>query len=85
MFDADLASLDWRKSSYSATNGCVEVAHAALDAILVRDSKARNVGHLTFARGVAHIHCQSQSRWVRSKYLIAEIANRRLLGHARIL
>lgn len=50
MFDADLASLDWRKSSYSATNGCVEVAHAALDAILVRDSKARNVGHLTFTR-----------------------------------
>jgi len=50
MLDADSESLDWRKSSYSAACDCVEVAHAPLDAILVRDSKARNAGHLTFMR-----------------------------------
>ncbi|TNY35524.1 DUF397 domain-containing protein [Thermomonospora catenispora] len=38
----------WRKSSYSASNGghCVEVARLAED-VGVRDSKNRERGHLT--------------------------------------
>ena len=50
MLDADLDRLDWRKSSYSDSATCVEVAYPTLDAILVRDSKAGNAGHLTFMR-----------------------------------
>lgn len=34
----DLSRAQWRKSSYSGTNGCVEVALAD-DGIAVRDSK----------------------------------------------
>jgi hypothetical protein len=34
----DLSRAEWRKSSYSGTNGCVEVA-VADDGIAVRDSK----------------------------------------------
>jgi hypothetical protein len=50
MLNADPEDLDWRKSSYCCESNCVEVAYATLDAILVRDSKARNAGHLTFMR-----------------------------------
>ena len=34
----DLSGAQWRKSSYSGTNGCVEVA-VANDGVAVRDSK----------------------------------------------
>jgi hypothetical protein len=50
MIDAGLDGMDWRKSSYSNSINCVEVAYAAPDAILVRDSKTRDAGHLTFTR-----------------------------------
>jgi uncharacterized protein DUF397 len=39
--------LAWRKSSKSNSQGCVEVA-AMGDAILVRDTKNREAGTLTF-------------------------------------
>jgi hypothetical protein len=37
----DLTHADWRKSSYSGTNGgnCVEVAHNLPGVVAVRDSK----------------------------------------------
>jgi hypothetical protein len=42
--------LRWRKSSYSVNSGnCVELADAG-PAILVRDSKHPEAGHLTFTR-----------------------------------
>ena len=34
----DLTTTNWRKSSHSSSNGCVEVAHGD-DQIAVRDSK----------------------------------------------
>ena len=45
----DLAPANWRKSSYSGTNGCVEVAHGD-DHIAVRDSKDPSGPMLLFAR-----------------------------------
>ena len=37
---------NWRKSSYSNAEGnCVEVGHGQ-DAVLVRDTKNRDIGHL---------------------------------------
>ena len=39
----DQASVEWRKSSFSTTNGCVEVAVVG-DRIAVRDSKQRGGG-----------------------------------------
>ena len=39
----DQASVEWRKSSFSTTNGCVEVAVVG-DRIAVRDSKQRGRG-----------------------------------------
>lgn len=47
-----MASLDWRKSSRSPTNKCVELAHA-VDAgplVLVRDSKNVDGPILCFSR-----------------------------------
>jgi Domain of unknown function (DUF397) len=43
------SALNWRKSTRSGNNGgdCVEVADAAR-AVLVRDTKARDGGALTF-------------------------------------
>lgn len=42
------ANLSWRKSSYSSNGGdnCVEVGHGR-EAMLVRDTKDRDRGHLT--------------------------------------
>jgi Domain of unknown function (DUF397) len=39
----DQASVEWRKSSFSTTNGCVEVAVVG-DRIAVRDSKQQGRG-----------------------------------------
>ncbi|MGW4942944.1 DUF397 domain-containing protein [Actinoplanes sp. NPDC004185] len=39
----------WRKSSYSGTSGCVEVAVVG-DQVLIRDTKNRDAGHLTVSR-----------------------------------
>ena len=39
----DKASVEWRKSSFSTTNGCVEVAVVG-DRIAVRDSKQQGRG-----------------------------------------
>jgi Domain of unknown function (DUF397) len=39
----DQANVEWRKSSLSTTNGCVEVAFVG-DRIAVRDSKQRGRG-----------------------------------------
>jgi Domain of unknown function (DUF397) len=39
----DQASIQWRKSTLSTTNGCVEVAVAG-DRIAVRDSKQQGCG-----------------------------------------
>ncbi|HUZ56750.1 MAG TPA: DUF397 domain-containing protein [Streptosporangiaceae bacterium] len=45
----DVASLHWRKSSYSnAGNNCVEVGDSGT-ACAVRDSKNRDGGHLSFS------------------------------------
>jgi Domain of unknown function (DUF397) len=46
---SELSDLVWRKSSYSAANGCVEVASHG-DQIAVRDSKDRNGSLLLFSR-----------------------------------
>ncbi|MEV4758136.1 DUF397 domain-containing protein [Micromonospora sp. NPDC049559] len=46
----DLTGANWRKSSYSSTNGgsCVEVADNLPGRVLVRDTKDRDGGTLTF-------------------------------------
>jgi Domain of unknown function (DUF397) len=57
---ADLSQAEWRKSTYSANNGCVEVAFVDDDGVAVRDSKDRSGPVLlfrshewaTFVRGV---------------------------------
>ena len=43
----DLASRVWRKSTHSATNGCVEVAFSD-DRVAVRDSKQQHGAVLLF-------------------------------------
>jgi Domain of unknown function (DUF397) len=43
----DLARAEWRKSSYSSTSGCVEVAFVDMQ-VAVRDSKHRNGAMLLF-------------------------------------
>jgi Domain of unknown function (DUF397) len=45
----DLSSANWRKSTLSATNGCVEVA-VEDDGVAVRDSKDQNGPVLVFSR-----------------------------------
>jgi hypothetical protein len=46
----DLTGASWRKSTRSSTNGgdCVEVADNLPDVVLVRDTKDRDGGILTF-------------------------------------
>jgi hypothetical protein len=46
----DLTGARWRKSTRSSTNGgdCVEVADNLPDVVLVRDTKDRDGGTLTF-------------------------------------
>jgi hypothetical protein len=46
----DLTIANWRKSTYSSTNGgsCVEVADNLPGAVLVRDTKDRDGGTLQF-------------------------------------
>lgn len=46
-----MEDLAWRKSSYSGGNGteCVEVGQTHDGAVLVRDTKSRQVGHLALA------------------------------------
>jgi hypothetical protein len=48
----DLNRADWRKSSYSGTNGgaCVEVARNLPGVVAVRDSKDRHGPTLVFTR-----------------------------------
>lgn len=47
----DLTSADWRKSSYSSSNGgnCVEVAFSLMDDVAVRDSKNPDGGALVLS------------------------------------
>lgn len=51
MQDMDLSRAEWRKASYSSTNGgnCVEVAANLPGAVAVRDSKDRGGPVLVFA------------------------------------
>ena len=56
--------VQWRKSSYTASNGgnCVELARLA-EGVGIRDSKNRGCGHLTmplaqFAALLAQLKCQ---------------------------
>jgi hypothetical protein len=45
LLSSDDASLEWRKSSFSAVNGnCVEIAFRAGGDVAVRDSKAKGTG-----------------------------------------
>jgi hypothetical protein len=44
---ADLSQAEWRKSSYDANNGCVEVAFVDDGGVAIRDSKNRS-GSLLF-------------------------------------
>ena len=46
-----MENLTWRKSSYSGGNGgeCVEVGQTHDGAVLVRDTKSRQAGHLALA------------------------------------
>jgi Domain of unknown function (DUF397) len=37
--ESDLASLSWRKSSFSGSNGCLEAASCGNGSVAVRDSK----------------------------------------------
>jgi hypothetical protein len=49
----DLINADWRKSSFSGSNGggCVEVARNLLGIVAVRDSKDREGPALVFTPG----------------------------------
>jgi hypothetical protein len=44
----DLSGARWRKSTRSETASCVEVADNLPDRVLVRDTKNREGGQLTF-------------------------------------
>ena len=45
---ADLSQAEWRKSTYSENNGCVEVAFIEDGGVAVRDSKNRSGSVLVF-------------------------------------
>jgi hypothetical protein len=45
---ADLSQAEWRKSTYSANNGCVEIAFIDGAGVAVRDSKDRSGSVLIF-------------------------------------
>lgn len=45
---SSLDALEWRTSSYTNNGNCVEVAADAVD-VYVRDSKARQGGHLSWS------------------------------------
>ncbi len=45
---ADLSQAKWRKSTYSANNGCVEVAFIDDGGVAIRDSKNRQGPVLQF-------------------------------------
>jgi Domain of unknown function (DUF397) len=49
----DLSRADWRKSSFSSSNGgqCVEVARNLPDVVAVRDSKDQDGPALVFTAG----------------------------------
>ncbi|WP_328869113.1 DUF397 domain-containing protein [Streptomyces sp. NBC_00287] len=44
-------TLNWRTSSYTETQNCVEVADNDPEHVLVRDTKARDRGMLAVQRG----------------------------------
>jgi hypothetical protein len=45
---ADISQATWRKSTYSANNGCVEVAFVEDGGVAIRDSKDRSGSVLVF-------------------------------------
>jgi hypothetical protein len=45
---ADLSQAEWRKSTYSENNGCVEVAFVDDGGVAIRDSKNRSGSLLLF-------------------------------------
>ncbi|GAB6902115.1 DUF397 domain-containing protein [Kineosporia succinea] len=45
---ADEGGPEWRKSSFSGFQGCVEVAHLSDGRVAVRDSKHRDGAHLVY-------------------------------------
>jgi hypothetical protein len=45
---ADLSQAEWRKSTYSENNGCVEVAFVDDGGVAIRDSKNRSGSVLVF-------------------------------------
>jgi ABC-type amino acid transport substrate-binding protein len=47
--DEDLDRVDWRKSSFCAATGCVEVARIVSGSVLVRDSKMPNGSALSYS------------------------------------
>jgi hypothetical protein len=48
VLDFDFDALDWRKSSFSGPNGCVEAAPFPDGMIAVRDSKNPGAGHQVY-------------------------------------
>lgn len=50
----DLTGVRWFKSSFSSTNGCVEVAHLPQGGVAVRDTKDRGKAP----------HLYTRSEWV---------------------
>lgn len=48
----DVREAAWRKSTHSSSNGgsCIEVADNLTEVVLVRDTKNRDGGTLTFTR-----------------------------------
>jgi hypothetical protein len=46
----ELTGVRWFKSSFSSTNGCVEVAHLPEGGVAVRDTKDRDKGPHFFTR-----------------------------------
>lgn len=59
---ADLSQAEWRKSTYSENNGCVDVAFVDDGGVAIRDSKNRQGPILQFASVeweafVGGVHC----------------------------
>lgn len=52
----------WRKATFSADNGCVELAKLGHGLIGVRDSKHPDAGHLTISRGQLAVVLDAVSR-----------------------